>query len=65
MPYEEWSAELPNGRRVQYTNREMTETMACITAKVDGNDVVHTKNVRIPITHAEVEAEFADDVTTR
>jgi hypothetical protein len=66
MRNEEWSVELPDGRTVRYTYKEMTETLAFITAQVQGNAVVYMhNNIPAPMTNAQVEAEFAHDIAMR
>jgi len=63
---EEWIATLPSGKNVRYTYKEMTETLASISAQVEGSAVVYMhNNVLAPMTHQQVEAEFAHDVAMR
>ncbi len=42
MPDEEWIETLEDGRRVKFTNLELPEDVAFITAQLEGNKVVHS-----------------------
>ena len=42
MPDDEWIKTLADGRRVKFTNQELLEDEAFITAQVEGNRVVYS-----------------------
>ena len=63
MKKDEWTAALPDGRNVKYTFRQLTDTIATISAQLVGNDIVHMhNNVRASITREQVEADFASEL---
>jgi hypothetical protein len=42
MPSDEWIKTLADGRRVKFTNQELPDEGAFITAQVEGNKVVYS-----------------------
>jgi hypothetical protein len=65
---EEWIKTLADGRRVKFTNQELLETRAFITAQVEGNKVVYSivlTKIRNPLSHEEVEGYFAGELSKR
>jgi hypothetical protein len=65
---EEWIKTLADGRRVKFTNQELLETQAFITAQVEGNKVVYSivlTKVRNPLSHAEVESYFEGELSKK
>ena len=65
---EEWIKTLADGRRVKFTNQELLETRAFITAQVEGNKVVYSivlTKIRNPLSHKEVEGYFAGESSKR
>ena len=60
MPNDEWIRTLADGRRVKFTNQELTD-WAFITAQVEGNKVVYSvvlTNAENPLSRGEVESHF-------
>ena len=65
---EEWIKTLADGRRVKFTNQELLETRAFITAQVEGNKVVYSivlTKIRNPLSHEEVEGYFAGEFSKK
>jgi hypothetical protein len=68
MPDEEWIKTLADGRRVKFTNQELLETRAFITAQIEGNEVVYSvvlTAVRSPLSHEEVEGHFEGELSRK
>jgi hypothetical protein len=65
---EEWIKTLADGRRVKFTNQELLETQAFITAQVEHNKIVYSivlSKVRNPLSHEEVEGYFAGELSKK
>ena len=65
---EEWIKTLPDGRRVKFTNQELAETKAFITAQVEGNKVVYSivlTKVINPLSRVEVESYFGGELSKK
>jgi hypothetical protein len=65
---EEWIKTLADGRRVKFTNQELLETQAFITAQVERNKVVYSillTKVKNPLTHQEVESYFEVELSKK
>jgi hypothetical protein len=65
---EEWIKTLADGRRVKFTNQELLESQAFITAQVENNKVVYSivlTKVRNPLSYEEVEGYFAGELSKR
>ena len=65
---EEWIRTLADGRRVKFTNQELLETQAFITAQVESNKVVYSivlNKVRNPLSHEEVEGYFEGELSKK
>ena len=63
MPNDEWIRTLADGRRVKFTNQELTD-WAFITAQIEGNKVVYSvvlTNVENP-SREEVESHFEGEL---
>ena len=68
MVDEERIKTLADGRRVKFTNQELLETQAFITAQVDGNKVVYSivlTKVKNPLSHEEVEGYFECELSKK
>lgn len=68
MQGEEWIKTLPDGRRVKFTNQELLETKAFITAQVESNKVVYSivlTKIRNPLSHEEVEGYFEGELSKK
>lgn len=68
MVDEEWIKTLEDGRRVKFTNQELPETEAFITAQVESNKVVYSivlTKVKIPLCHEEVEGYFEAELSKK
>jgi hypothetical protein len=68
MPNEEWIKALADGRRVKFTNQELLEDTAFITAQVEGNKVVYSivlTNVKTPLSRGEVETHFEGELSKK
>ena len=68
MPEHEWIKTLEDGRRVKFTNQELPEAMAFITAQIEGNQVVYsivlTKTQSL-LSHEEVENYFKGELSKK
>ena len=65
---EEWVKTLADGRRVKFTNQELLETQAFITAQVESNKVVYSivlTKIRNPLTREEVEGYFEGEFSKK
>jgi hypothetical protein len=65
---EEWTKTLADGRRVKFTNQELLETRAFITAQVESNKIVYSiilSKVRNPLSHEEVEGYFKGELSKK
>lgn len=65
---EEWIRTLADGRRVKFTNQELLETQAFITAQVERNKVVYSivlSKVKNPLSHEEVEGYFEGELSKK
>jgi hypothetical protein len=68
MVDEEWIKILADGRRVKFTNQEVLETGAFITAQVESNKVVYSivlSKVKNPLSHEEVEGHFEGELSKK
>ena len=64
MPDDEWITTLADGRRVKFTNQELTDR-AFITAQIEGNKVVYSvvlTNAENPLSRGEVENQFEGEL---
>jgi hypothetical protein len=65
---EEWIKTLADGRRVKFTNQELLQTQAFITAQVERNKVVYSivlNGVKNPLSHEEVEGYFEGELSKK
>ena len=68
MVNEEWIKTLADGRRVKFTNQELLETWAFITAQLAGHEVVYSvvlSAARSPLSHEEVESHFERELSKK
>ena len=68
MPDEEWIKTLADGRRVKFTNQQLLEAQAFITAQVERNKVVYSivlTKVQKPLSHKEVEDYFEAELSKK
>ena len=68
MQYEEWIKTLADGRMVKFTNQEVTEDSALITAQVANNEVVYSvilTKVKNPLSREEVESHFEGELSKK
>jgi len=68
MPDEEWIKTLEDGRRVKFTNLELPEDVAFITAQLEGNKVVHSiilTEAKKTLSHVEVERYFQGEFSKK
>jgi hypothetical protein len=68
MVDEEWTKTLADGRRVKFTNQELLETKAFITAQVESNKVVYSivlTKIKNPLSHEEVEGYFEGELSKK
>jgi hypothetical protein len=68
MPDDEWIKTLADGRRVKFTNQELLEDEAFITAQVEGNRVVYSivlTKMRNPLNREEVESHFEGELSKK
>jgi len=67
MP-DEWIKTLPDGRRVKFTNQELLDDGAFITAQIAGNKVVYSivlTDAKNLLSREEVERHFEDELSTK
>jgi len=65
---EEWIKTLADGRRVKFTNQELLETRAFITAQVESNKIVYSivlTKVENPLSHEEVERYLEGELSKK
>lgn len=68
MQEEEWIKTLPDGRRVKFTNLELPEDGAFLTAQLEGNQVVYSillAAARKPLSRAGVESYFEGELSKK
>jgi hypothetical protein len=68
MPSDEWVKTLADGRRVKFTNQELLDEGAFITAQVEGNKVVYSillTNAKNPLSGEEVENQFESELSKK
>ena len=68
MHYAEWIKTLADGRMVKFTNQEVTEDSALITAQVASNEVVYSvilTKVKNPLSREEVESHFEGELSKK
>ena len=64
MPSDEWIRTLVDGRRVKFTNQELTDWVF-ITAQIEGHKVVYSvvlTNAENPLSRGEVESHFEGEL---
>ena|ERR1700685_428808 len=65
IPSNEWIRTLADGRRVKFTNQELPDDGAFVTAQVACNKVVYSivlTNARNPLSCEEVESQFEGEL---
>jgi hypothetical protein len=65
---DEWINTLADGRRVKFTNQEIENDWAFITAQVEGNKVVYSvvlTNANNPLSRGEVTSHFEDELSKK
>lgn len=65
---EEWIKTLADGRRVKFTNQELQDKWAFITAQIEGNKVVYSvvlPNANNPLIRGEVEGHFEGELSKK
>jgi hypothetical protein len=65
---EEWIQTLADGRRVKFTNQQVLETQAFITAQVESNKVVYSivlTEVKNPLSHEQVQGYFEGELSKK
>jgi hypothetical protein len=65
MPSDEWIKTLVDGRRVKFTNQDLPDEGAFITAQVEGNKVVYSivlSDAKKPLRREEVESHFEGEL---
>jgi hypothetical protein len=65
---DEWIKTLADGRRVKFTNQELPQTQAFITAQVESNRVVYSivlTKIKNPLSHEEVEGYFEGELSKK
>ena len=68
MPNEEWIKTLEDGRKVKFTDQELPEDRAFITAQIEGNKVVYSvvlTNARNPRSREDVENRFKGELSKK
>lgn len=68
MVDQEWIKTLADGRRVKFTNQELLDTQAFITAQVERNKVVYSivlTKVKNALSHEEVEGYFEGELSKK
>ncbi len=65
---DEWIKTLADGRRVKFTNQELQDEWAFITAQSEGNKVVYSvvlTNANNPLSRGEVASHFEDELSKK
>jgi hypothetical protein len=65
---DEWIKTLADGRRVKFTNQELQDEWAFITAQIEGNKVVYSvvlTNANNPLSRGEVASHFEDELSKK
>jgi hypothetical protein len=65
---EAWIKTLEDGRRVKFTNQEVLDEVAFITAQIEGNKVVYSiilAKARTPLSREEVEQHFEGELSKK
>jgi hypothetical protein len=65
---EEWTKTLADGRRVKFTNQELPDDGAFITAQIERNKVVYSillVKAENPLSRDEVERHFEDELAQK
>jgi hypothetical protein len=68
MQEEEWIKTLPDGRRVKFSNLELPDDGAFLTAQLEGNQVVYSillAKARKPLSRAGVESYFEGELSKK
>jgi len=68
MRDEEWIKTFEDGRRVKFTNQELPEDVAFITAQLEGNKVVHSiilTEAKKTLSRVEVEGYFQGEISMK
>ena len=68
MPDDEWITTLGDGRKVKFTNQELRDEWAFITAQIEGNKVVYSvvlTNANNPLSRGEVASHFEDELSKK
>ena len=68
MPNEEWIKTLEDGRKVKFTDQELPEDGAFITAQIAGNKVVYSvvlTKARNPLSREDVENHFKGELSKK
>jgi len=68
MQEEEWIKTLADGRRVKFTNLELPEDGAFLTAQLEGNQVVYSillAEARKPLSREGVESYFEGELSKK
>jgi hypothetical protein len=65
---EQWTKALADGRRVKFTNQELPDEVAFITAQIEGNKVVYSiilAKAKSPLRREEVESHFEGELSKK
>ena len=68
MHEEEWIKTLADGRKVKFTNHDVTDDSAFITAQVAGNEVVYSvilTQAKTPLSREAVESHFEGELSKK
>ena len=68
MPSDEWIKTLADGRRVRFTNQELSDEGTFITAQVERNKVVYSivlTKANNPLSREEVESHFEGELSRK
>jgi hypothetical protein len=68
VPGNEWIKTLTDGRRVKFTNQELSDEGAFVTAQVACNKVVYSivlTNAKNPLSREEVESHFEGELSKK
>ena len=58
---DEWTSQLPDGRKAKYTYKKMSEDAASLEARIEGQDGMQlftATNIRHPLRREQVETYF-------
>jgi hypothetical protein len=65
---DEWIRTLEDGRKVKFTYQELAEDGACISAKIEDNEVIYSiilTKANNPLSHEDIEVRFDRELSKK